>query len=476
MNDIKKNFSLINKNKFGEILTPIPFIKKMFNLFYLDKKDNNIFKNKNLKWLDTGSGTGNFSEYLFNLLNINLTEIIKNEEERKDHIIENMIYMVEINENNVKILKNKFGEKANIYQVNYIEEDFIQDTDLKNILFDVIIGNPPFNFNGIKKTPTNKIKEKKLDGKTVWMDFVKKSISLLKTDGKLLYIIPSIWLKPDKDLNYYYLLQYKIHYLHTLSNTETNKIFYGEAQTPTCYFLLSKKQTDNSINIYDKCINKYINYKLKLDKPIPLFGQSVINKLQKFLNKVGSINIYKTNLPNKKVVLNEIYEKDKFTYKNIKTCVLKNKCFPELIINYSNIPLTYNNIPKLIFAHKMYGFPYLDISGEYGISNRDNYVIISNKNNITSTNNENYTIDDLKQIQKFLSTKTALYIFESTRYRMKFLEKFAFELIPDITKLKTFTKNINDITDEYIYKYFNFNDNEIYSINNLHRKQYKFFV
>ena len=50
------------------------------------------------------------------------------------------------------------------------------------------------------------------------------------------------------------------------------------------------------------------------------------------------------------------------------------------MIEYSNISCVFNGIPKLILAHKMYGFPYLDMSGNYGISNRDNYVII--KDNI----------------------------------------------------------------------------------------------
>ena len=60
------------------------------------------------------------------------------------------------------------------------------------------------------------------------------------------------------------------------------------------------------------------------------------------------------------------------------------------------------------------------------VNNRDNYIIIK----------ENYT--DLVKLQKFLSTKTALYLFEATRYRMKYLERYAFQLIPDITRLIDF--------------------------------------
>ena len=107
----------------------------------------------------------------------------------------------------------------------------------------------------------------------------------------------------------------------------------------------------------------------------------------------------------------------------------------------------------------MYGFPYLDVEGIYGISNRDNYVII------------NRSITDLQKIRSFLSTKTALYLFEATRYRMKYLEKYIFQLIPDITKINDFPEIIND---ETIANYFNFDDIDRENIQNLHKKQYSF--
>ena len=42
--------------------------------------------------------------------------------------------------------------------------------------------------------------------------------------------------------------------------------------------------------------------------------------------------------------------------------------------------------------------------------------------------------DELSKIQDFLSTYFALYVFESTRYRMKYLEKYAFQFLPDLWK------------------------------------------
>jgi len=110
-------------------------------------------------------------------------------------------------------------------------------------------------------------------------------------------------------------------------------------------------------------------------------------------------------------------------------------------------------------AHKMYGFPYIDYSGCYGISNRDNYVYISD------------SIQDLEKIRDFFSTKTALFLFECTRYRMKYLEKYIFNLIPNILKLPNFPKKI---TDETIADYFSFDLMERKAINTLHKTNYDF--
>ena len=99
--------------------------------------------------------------------------------------------------------------------------------------------------------------------------------------------------------------------------------------------------------------------------------------------------------------------------------------------------------------------------GEYGISNRDKYVILREDE------------EELKRLQRFFSTKTALYLFEATRYRMKYLEKYIFQLIPDITKLAGFPEKINDNT---IAEYFGFSEEERSAIDNLHAKKYKFFI
>ena len=86
--------------------------------------------------------------------------------------------------------------------------------------------------------------------------------------------------------------------------------------------------------------------------------------------------------------------------------------------------------------------------------------------NISSNNNLNI-------IKEFLSTKTALYIYESTRYRMKYLEKYAFEFIPNILNMSDLIKN-RPLNDKNIGLYFGFDTDDIKNINNLHQKSYNF--
>ena len=445
--------STSDKLLYGEIYSPFSLIINMFNLF-----DPTVFSNMNAKWLDTGAGTGFFSIMLFDRLNKGLKQIIIDDEERKSHIIENMIYLIELKPENIIILKERFGPKSNV-----IHQDFLSyNTHLNHIKFDYIIGNPPYNSNGIKKVPTNNKTKKTNDGQTIWVDFIKHSLTLLKeTTGQLCYIVPSLWMKPDKAGLYNLLTTYKIEKLHCLTNTETNTLFKGEAQTPTCYFLLTNVKgtyemgahtntntntnTTRQISLYDKHSQKYIDYIYQIGEPIPLFGQTIIQKMRPFIVKAGgAIKVIKTNMPSKNTICSNVLDETNFPYSNIKTCHL-NGLQPELVINYSNIQQSYYNTIKLVLAHKMYGFPYLDADGTYGISNRDNYIII------------NKSIKELKQLKEFLSTNLVFYIYESTRYRMKYLEKYAFEFLPDISKLPDFPIIINDTS---VAIYFGLSDEE----------------
>ena len=109
----------------------------------------------------------------------------------------------------------------------------------------------------------------------------------------------------------------------------------------------------------------------------------------------------------------------------------------------TDIPLAFFGIPKIVMAHKRLGCPVMDLGGNFGFSTRDNYVITV----------DDYTIEELDTIYRFLNTRMVKFLFECVKYRMNYLEKYVFQLLPDVTKLEGFPKG-DLITDMSVEKYF----------------------
>jgi hypothetical protein len=220
---------------------------------------------------------------------------------------------------------------------------------------------------------------------------------------------------------------------------------------------LTKRENEGKIELYDSLPNKYIMFNLHKNIPIPLDFSSIINKFLKLTNKYGSLNVIKTNLPKKDTQLINHFS-PLFKFENVKTTKLNKDKQPYLEINYSNEPLMFHGEPKLIMAHKMYGFPYLDYEGKYGISTRDNYII------------KNKSIKHLELIKEFLSTELILFLFETTRYRMRYLEKYVFEFIPDFSKIPE-----DILKKKCIYELLDINKEEKEFIERYYKIKYKYF-
>jgi tRNA1(Val) A37 N6-methylase TrmN6 len=439
LSTFKQDFEckLENKEMYGEVSTDFILVNKI-----LDLLPKHLFKNPRLKWLDPCAGKGYFSIILYKRLFKSLQTKIKAPRKRHCHIIHNMIYMVELNPCHLSELYKLFGENANILNADFLE--------MNNMQFNIIIGNPPFNANGVKKVPTNNKISKKNDGISIWTKFVSNSVQNIVNDGYLAMITPSIWMKRDHKFHNYF--QGKIN-MHCMNNTETNRIFHGEAQTPTTFFVFQKTGYKD-INIYDSYLARFVSC-TELDS-LPLFSPNIIKILNKYVKRVGHVKVIKTSMrPGYKGLSVSTEQDGKHPYKNIKTCIL-NKLNPELVINYSNKQCSFARVEKLVLAHKMYGFPYYD-KGEYGISNRDNYVIID------------YTTIQLKRIKRFLETNLAFVAFEAARYRMKYLERYAFEFLPDITLLDDFPE---EITNDSVNNYFKFNALERMCIKSVVKQEY----
>ena len=111
-----------NKEKYGEVNTDFKLITKMLSIIPIK-----CFTNPKLKWLDPCCGHGYFMIILFKKLYTGLNSEIPNDEQRTKHIIENMLYMVELDATNVAISRSIFCERDDgvVIHGNISEQDFL---------------------------------------------------------------------------------------------------------------------------------------------------------------------------------------------------------------------------------------------------------------------------------------------------------------------------------------------------------------
>ena len=471
------------KKENGEVFTPIELVEEMLNK--LEEAESNIFKNKNLKWLDPAAGIGNFPVIVYLRLMDGLANTIKNIEERRKWILENMLFMVEYDNTNVFMLKKIFCHnkyKLNIFQGSFIdgeryvkeEKDIfsLNEEDIKKYKreenklfcrkikkfggkFDIIMGNPPFNSGGIssKKKDSNEYITLK---STIWPLFVENSFNLLKENtGYLLFINPLSWLKITHSLHKLILEKYILWLLLWDVNTSKNKI---QGEIPLSIYLLKNIKNSNEFQTNIKCnydrikynINTiyYLDYKLSI--PLGFFSQLL--KLQYFINKNNLKLDYKT-ITNKKQDLLFKYNHNTKKQNLPKEYKLEdNYCVDTYIlkegikINKSSSRHPDADKTKLIIAHKSSLNGLFNDDGRLGICGSHIYYIIGN-------------IKYLNFIKKILNFKLILIASLFTKFGQNFLDTDVFLYIPDLSKL-----GYKDIKEETFYKLLGLSENEIKEI------------
>ena len=112
LNIIQQRLTIREEEKelYGEVFTPLELIINMFS-----QLPDNIWLNTKLKWLDPSSGIGNFHVIVYYKLMETLKSKIPDDKQRSKHIIENMLYMVELNSTNFHVsnpLKMQYKTKV----------------------------------------------------------------------------------------------------------------------------------------------------------------------------------------------------------------------------------------------------------------------------------------------------------------------------------------------------------------------------
>ena len=169
-----------------------------------------------------------------------LKEEIPKKNDRKKHILENMLYMSELNKKNVLICNQIFNinnnYKLNLYHGDTLKFDSEKIFNIKK--FDIIMGNPPYNASGTKAT-----------GNTIWQNFVKFSLQILKKNGYICFIHPNGWRKPNTEkakMNGLFELMAKentILYLEIHDSKDGMKQF--RCGTRYDWYILQKKKNNN---------------------------------------------------------------------------------------------------------------------------------------------------------------------------------------------------------------------------------------
>jgi hypothetical protein len=269
------------KEEKGEVFTPIEFIEDM--LSHLPKT---IWTNHNLKWLDPANGIGNFPVVVFYKLDEGLKAWEPNENKRRKHIIENMLYMLEIQSNNSRVARNIFEKLCDKCQPNILTTNSLEITSTKLRAkgwpekYDVIIGNPPFNAGGLLK-----------GGGTLWPLFVKKAFELVEKDGYICFVHPPGWRKfydpADRDN------QGKL--WHTIRENGWNLYYVNVSDQPpkhfpiVDYYVIHAKKSNNPTKYESKFMGVSGSGESTLDYPfIPnMLNDETMSILKKLFKAKG---------------------------------------------------------------------------------------------------------------------------------------------------------------------------------------------
>ena len=370
------------KDKYGEVFTPRKLIDKMLNLLPLG-----VFEDPHLKWLEPSAGIGNFMMIVYLRLMKGLATWEPDQEKRSKHIVENMLFMVELNERNVEIIKDIFGSSVHVIYGDFLQENY--DCDF---LFDVIVGNLPFQ-DVKNRGGKNKLYER----------ILLKCLSLLQLGGFLALITPDNLFGGGSKVYVELILN---HMVSTISFDKSIQTFFPKIQQYMCFFLVEKgkgpkKKTQiignqgESFNIIltNRPVNPFRNWTEQTETLIQTY---IFSKRNQFVyNRGKPLHSYNEDGTKEKYQL--IYTPSKKIYTSCKNLALG--------IGIKKIVLFLIS-PNLEFE--------IDREGKYGVGPNTFYLPIDN-------------IDDVVSIEAFFKSdiyRTMALATKTTRQflKMKFIE------------------------------------------------------
>jgi len=453
----------LKKSK-GEVFTPLLVVSTI-----LSKLPDEVWSNPSLRWLDPATGIGNYPIIIYYKLMKGLSTWETDEEKRRKHILENMLYMIEINTKNVSVLSDIFCHKQyklNIYNISFL-------TYNHDYGFDIIVGNPPYNEQGTGRTTGSR--------QPYWPKFIDKSLSLLNDNGYLSFIHPVGWRKTYSNTMQPNIGKYLLQYVNKGSLIYINMSNIIIPNFPEVdYYIYQNKHglhttidsTYNNIRGSYKSVNlkDFITDSLSI---LPSFynkiSHSIFTKLFTKHNGNPLFNImYDGHFkPDKKMMKREkkgipysfihqdntyveIYEEKSYNYKMKRLQELKDGSYKSKMKDREDL-LNYFHKPKIIMSFSG-SQPLSTLNPVYydkviGSSNQTMYLLVKDK------------IEALKYIH-FFKSNLITFLIKLTQYSPPPRNKNDHKILNYI-QIPNLPENP---TNENIYNYYKLTKKEIYLI------------
>lgn len=259
---------LTEQRKFAEVFTKYVTVNEMLDL--VNKDD---WSNPNLRFLDNSCGVGNFPIIIIERLMDGLKNWEKDEEKRYKYIVENMIYMCELQSKNaflVLVATDPQDEYTiNIYNGSFLDEGF--DSHMQDVWgvegFDYVIQNPPYQ---------EELVTKKGSAKPLYNLFIEKS---LKLSEQVISIHPSRWMGGGKGLDgFRAMMLNRVDVKEIRHFADARLIFGNDVEIKGGVQILHINKSYNGLTNYNGILCNLNNFDIFVEPK----NRELINKIEKY--------------------------------------------------------------------------------------------------------------------------------------------------------------------------------------------------